>query len=165
MLKRKRVSEMKGLGVNGVNEMNGVNVWCPGEVAFIKQRLILRRYFAGAGAEDDRCAICLDALAPKLVLYLPCKHAFHYKCWQHLVEQRTYTCPLCRANFSETLPTVSIDVMHVPAAAIVNMPVLTIFTHMDLYDFMLELLWRNYEREADTILEGDDIFDADDIIQ
>jgi hypothetical protein len=155
MLKRKIV--------NDVNDVNDVNVWCPGEVAFMKQRLILRRYLAGE--EDDRCAICLDALVPKLALYLPCKHAFHYKCWQHLVEQRTYTCPLCRANFSETLSAVGVTIVNVPAVAIVNLPVLTIFTQMDLYDFMLELLWRNYEREADTILEADDIFDADDIFQ
>jgi hypothetical protein len=162
MLKRKRESD-----IDDINIMDSNVVWCPEEVAFIMQRLILRRYFSGE--EADRCTICLEALEPKMAVYLPCKHAFHYKCWQHLVEQRTYTCPLCRANFSEALPAVGIDIVVEE-----SMVILTIFTHMDLYDFMLELLWRNYENVAErNILERrytleeyeDDTLDEDDIFE
>jgi hypothetical protein len=160
MLKRKRERQVGGgvneMGANemGANEMgaNEMGDWCPSEMACTMQRLILLRYFAGEAA--DRCTICLDAMVPKMILYLPCKHAFHYTCWQHLVEQQTYTCPLCRTNFSAFLPVVGIETTTVTNTT----AVLTIFTHMDLYDFMLELLWRNYEREAD-LLNEEDIWD------
>jgi hypothetical protein len=147
------------MGANemGANEMDCLEVWCPKDMAFTMQRLILQRYFSEEVAE--RCTICLDAMVPKMTLYLPCKHAFHYTCWQHLVEQQTYTCPLCRANFSVFLPVVGMETPTATNTTATNTMasdttvVLTIFAHMDLYDFMLELLWRNYEREAESLEE------------
>jgi hypothetical protein len=140
------------MGTNeiGANEMDGVNSWSPGQIAFTTQRLILRRYLTGQ--TEDRCTICLEELVPKMALYLPCKHTFHYTCWQRLVEQQTYTCPLCRANFSEALPGVGVGIVETPPAEAENMMVLTIFTTMDMYDFMMELLWQNYQQEAEREL-------------
>ena len=149
MLKRKRDTQVGAMGMNGAS----VNLWCPGETAFKMQRMIIQRYFSGE--VEDRCTICLEDLEQRMTTYLPCKHAFHYKCWQQMVEQRTYLCPLCRFNFSEALPVVGI----VPVSAeddVDNIAVLTIFTHMDLYDFMLELLWRNYEREAEREIDEEE---------
>jgi len=155
-------ANVMGANVMGANVMDCLEVWSPKDMAFTMQRLILQRYFSEEVAE--RCTICLDAMVPKMTLYLPCKHAFHYKCWQHLIEQQTYTCPLCRANFSTFLPVVGMetptatnttatDTTATNTTATDTTVVLTIFAHMDLYDFMLELLWRNYEREAESLDE------------
>lgn len=164
MLKRKRDRQVGGAMASvsasatgtgagtgtGTVSASSVNAWCPGETAFTTQRLILQCYFSGE--VEDKCTICLENLEQKMTTYLPCKHVFHYKCWQKLVEQRTYTCPLCRANFSETLSAVGIET----AIENDNTVMLTIFTHMDLYDFMLEFLWRNYEREAEREMDEEE---------
>jgi hypothetical protein len=125
--------------------------WSPSETAFTTKRLILQRYYQNK-TEDifnkDACVICLEPLEEKMSLYLPCKHVFHYKCCQHLIEGRSYKCPLCRENFSEALPGVGIPV-EVETV---------IFVHVDLYDFLLEMLWQNYEHNAVMRLEEQDLF-------
>ena len=131
-------------GIQGDREKD--TTWCPRETAFRMQRLILQRYFSGD--EDDKCMICLDTLVQKIVQNLPCKHVFHYNCWQILVERQTYTCPLCRVDFSEALPAVGI-VQTPTGPPVENAVVLTIFTNLELYDFMLELLWRSYQRDLE----------------
>ena len=69
------------------------------DVAFKMKRLIIQ----GRCSLSDNCMICLDNMSKSKCIYLPCKHAFHYKCLYQLVERRIYTCPLCRGDFKKYL--------------------------------------------------------------
>ena len=51
----------------------------------------------------DDCAICLDTLVNKNVIYLPCKHYFHSNCIKRTFVEKIYTCPLCRHNLMNSL--------------------------------------------------------------
>ena len=51
----------------------------------------------------DDCAICLDTLVNKNVIYLPCKHYFHANCIKRTFVEKSYTCPLCRHNLMNSL--------------------------------------------------------------
>jgi len=136
-------------------------VWSSGETALLRNRLIIQTHFKGGEGVEECCPICLNNMYKYTCVYVPCKHAFHYKCFKELIEVgKTYTCPLCRYNFKETLPGVGLlsDVANGPASngpatldnIIINM---TIFSQMELYDFIFELLWRSYDLDE---LEEDD---------
>ena len=138
-------------------------VWVPGEMALLRNRLIIQTHFKG-GEEwgEECCAICLNNMYKYTCVYVPCKHAFHYKCLKELIEVgKTYTCPLCRYNFRETLPVVGLLAEAVSAeaepanATNENIITMTIFSQMELYDFIFELLWRSYD--LDTLEEGDEL--------
>jgi hypothetical protein len=62
-------------------------------------RLILQKKCTIA----DDCAICIDSLLTKPVMYLPCKHYFHKACLQQAFEKKLYTCPLCRHDLLDAL--------------------------------------------------------------
>ena len=62
-------------------------------------RLILQKKCTIA----DDCAICIDSLLAKPVMYLPCKHFFHQACLQQAFEKKLYTCPLCRYDLLDAL--------------------------------------------------------------
>jgi hypothetical protein len=51
----------------------------------------------------DDCAICIDSVLAKPVMYLPCKHFFHQACLNQAFEKKLYTCPLCRYDLLEPL--------------------------------------------------------------
>jgi hypothetical protein len=51
----------------------------------------------------DDCAICIDSVLEKPVMYLPCKHFFHQACLNQAIEKKLYTCPLCRHDLVEAL--------------------------------------------------------------
>lgn len=51
----------------------------------------------------DDCAICIDSVLAKPVMYLPCKHFFHQSCLNLALEKKLYTCPLCRHDLVEAL--------------------------------------------------------------
>lgn len=63
------------------------------------QRIILQKKCT---IKDD-CAICIDSLLAKPVMYLPCKHFFHQSCLNQAFEKKLYTCPLCRYDLVEAL--------------------------------------------------------------
>ena len=63
------------------------------------QRIILQKKCT---IKDD-CAICIDSLLAKPVMYLPCKHFFHHSCLNQAFEKKLYTCPLCRYDLVEAL--------------------------------------------------------------
>jgi len=54
-----------------------------------------------------------------------------------------YTCPLCRYDFKEALPWLGRQ-LHVPEILEEST---FIVLNMDLYDFVLELLWQRYQLE------------------
>ena len=82
----------------GVDGMQGSTLK-HSDVAFKMKRLIIQ----GRCSLSDNCMICLENMHRSKCIYLPCKHAFHYKCLYQLVERRIYTCPLCRGDFKEYL--------------------------------------------------------------
>ena len=53
--------------------------------------------------KDDDCAICLMPLLNKRVTYLPCRHYFHHECLNQSIENKIYTCSLCRYSLVEAL--------------------------------------------------------------
>ena len=52
---------------------------------------------------SDDCAICLDSLLSKQIIYLPCKHFFHLSCLKYSLDNKLYTCPLCRYDLVNAL--------------------------------------------------------------
>ncbi len=52
---------------------------------------------------SDDCAICLDSLLSKQIIYLPCKHFFHLSCLKYCLDTKLYTCPLCRYDLVNAL--------------------------------------------------------------
>ena len=64
-----------------------------------KNRLIIQQNYKFK--EDDTCPICIDSMFGKSVIYTPCKHKFHSKCFFMLLASggdSKYKCPLCRHN-------------------------------------------------------------------
>ena len=53
--------------------------------------------------KDEECVICYEVLYNKSVIYLPCKHFFHYSCFKKVIETKNYTCPFCRFDFKTAL--------------------------------------------------------------
>ena len=142
-------------------------LWKPDDTAKIMNRIVLQKNCS----KRDQCSICLEIIYQRLCSYLPCKHYFHYKCLGQLIDTRSYTCPLCRHNFSDSLCALGIKTL---ASHDENHLVfdeyfldiaenntedfsLTIFSQLDLYDFIFELLWRSYE---DT-LNNDNFIEMD----
>ena len=123
----------------------------PSETASLLERLIIQNRFK---EKDENCGICLDSMYKTKCEYLPCKHVFHYKCLEQLIERRTYTCPFCRYNFKDTLiPAGKVmlnangngnDAANAIGANNNQTFTMTIFTQMDVYDFILEMLWITY---------------------
>jgi len=64
------------------------------------ERLILQQK---CKTKNDTCAVCLETLFMKSVIYLPCKHFFHSTCLNKVIDTKIYTCPLCRCNFENSL--------------------------------------------------------------
>ena len=63
-------------------------------------RLIIQ---AKCPIKDEECVICYEVLYNKSVIYLPCKHFFHYSCFKKVIETKNYTCPFCRFDFKTAL--------------------------------------------------------------
>jgi hypothetical protein len=123
------------------DELEEKDIFMPSDIASTMSRLVIERSYKKS--TEDICAICLDTMYQKKCEYLPCKHVFHYACLKTLIETRTYTCPLCRYDFKTLLTTVGVDVPE----EVTDNYVLTIFTNMDLYGFILEMLWQSYNLE------------------
>ncbi len=67
------------------------------KAAAAKNRLIIQQNYKFK--EDDICPICIDSMWGKSVIYTPCKHKFHSKCFFMLLSSggdSKYKCPLCR---------------------------------------------------------------------
>jgi len=67
------------------------------KAAAAKNRLIIQQNYKFK--EDDTCPICIDSMWGKSVIYTPCKHKFHSKCFFMLLASggdSKYKCPLCR---------------------------------------------------------------------
>ena len=63
--------------------------------------------------KEDDCALCLDSMKGKSVKYIPCKHCFHMRCFNTMIDSKEsnwYKCPLCRFDFSEALRAIGIYV-------------------------------------------------------
>jgi hypothetical protein len=52
---------------------------------------------------EEDCSICLESLYQKQVMCLPCQHYFHHSCLKQALEQKLYTCPLCRYDLTNAL--------------------------------------------------------------
>jgi hypothetical protein len=120
----------------------GDDLWSPSDTAAIMKRIIIKCRFT----HQDVCVICLENMYNSICDYLPCKHVFHHKCLKRLIDTRTYTCPLCRYDFIETLALFGINTQPVRFEE-TNDELLrmTIFSQIDLYDFIMELLWLRYD--------------------
>jgi hypothetical protein len=71
-------------------------------------KLSKRTHDAAFGAEtkhddDDKCAICLDALHSRDITTLLCGHTFHSKCMMTNVMKNNTKCPLCRQECVSSL--------------------------------------------------------------
>jgi hypothetical protein len=109
-------------------------IWSPSTTAADMKRMVLQKYSKNT---EDNCSICLELMSKNMCAYLPCKHAFHYKCLKQLIATRKFTCPLCRYDFAYL-----ISDSHIMQE---ELSVYIMHTHMDLYDFFLELLWQRYD--------------------
>jgi len=139
-----------------MDEDDELETWCPLKTAVDMKRLVIKTNF---NKKEETCAICLEEMYQKMCEYLPCTHVFHYKCLKQLIDMRKYTCPLCRCDFKDTLPLVGLRVIE-EAQPVVSNFTFTLFTNMDLYDFILEMLWRRYQIDADYEFDADADADA-----
>lgn len=131
--------------------MNELNYWSPNDTAFMRKRIILQKHFTD---KEEVCMICLDQLHKQMAIYVPCKHVFHYNCLNQLMAGQVYTCPLCRTNFTAALSLAGVPIEEEEEEDGEEIITLTIFPPMDLYDFILEMLWRSYDnRDLDELLE------------
>jgi len=53
--------------------------------------------------QKEECSICLETMFNRKIIYLPCKHYFHYNCLNEAIQNRLYTCPLCRNSLIQPL--------------------------------------------------------------
>ena len=90
MLKRKNMLKCNMLKCNNIFEFKKID-----EYAKLYNRVMIQNNCQLKGVE---CAICLDSVFCRKIIYLPCKHYFHYDCLCGAVENKLYTCPLCRFN-------------------------------------------------------------------
>ena len=75
-------------------------------VAEVSSRLInlgKGGYYRHINKEEETCAICLIPYLDAALTLTPCKHVFHQHCFQTMVQQHLYTCPLCRFNLKPVL--------------------------------------------------------------
>ena len=66
-------------------------------MAYKKNRFIVQSKYKCANEES--CPICIDSMNNKSIIYTPCKHKFHYKCFFDMLSVGHLTsskCPLCR---------------------------------------------------------------------
>ena len=52
---------------------------------------------------QEECSICLETMYQKKIIYLPCKHYFHYNCAMCVFNNKKYSCPLCRHDLISCL--------------------------------------------------------------
>lgn len=52
-------------------------------------------------SESDMCPICMEALSSEDALLSKCGHPVHRSCAQASVRAGNYTCPICRAPYTE----------------------------------------------------------------
>ena len=64
------------------------------------KRIILKTKFKD---DNEKCAVCLGSMQEKTIAILPCKHHFHYTCFNELTQNKLYTCPLCRYDLKPAL--------------------------------------------------------------
>jgi len=121
---------------------NADNRLCHADIAFQMKRLIIQ----GRCSLTDNCMICLENMHRSKCIYLPCKHAFHSTCLKQLVERRTYTCPLCRAEFKETLA-----VLGIPREEDDGRFEIIFTIQNELADALLEWLRQSYEGEYEIL--------------
>ena len=112
------------------------NVLCHADVAFQMKRLVIQ----GRCSLSDNCMICLENMHRSKCVYLPCKHAFHSKCFTQLVERRIDTCPLCRAGFKDYL-----SVLRLPRGADDEQIEMIFYIENAFVDTLLDWLRQNYE--------------------
>jgi hypothetical protein len=111
--------------------------WSPGKTAAETNRLIIERKCR----QTADCMICLEPMYNAVCEHLPCTHVFHYKCLGRLMASRTYTCPLCRANFSTTLAGAGLIVLPALAETEGEAEAVLMLNQIELYFFIFELLW------------------------
>lgn len=46
------------------------------------------------------CCVCLENLQDENNKVIPCLHKLCTECYQKMIENRLYVCPICRTNFS-----------------------------------------------------------------
>ena len=89
----------------------------------------------GMRADDDTCAICLDAYEEgDNLTWLPCKHSFHSHCIRQWLSGTSGLCPMCkRETFSSggllgiTIPQVEAALTELAELCTDNLAVLVLF--------------------------------------
>ncbi len=71
------------------------------------KRIILKTKFKD---DNEKCAVCLDSMHEKTIAILPCKHYFHYTCFDEMTQTKLYTCPLCRYDLKPALKLLGIPI-------------------------------------------------------
>jgi hypothetical protein len=132
--------------------------WCPLKTAALMKRLVIQKCYK---KEDEICAICLEQMYQRTCEYLPCTHVFHFPCLRQLIEQRIYTCPLCRYDFNDMLAlTGNTEVQQPVLGTVLGNFTFTLFTNMDVYDFLFELLLQNYQLNLNREVDVEDEVDT-----
>ena len=91
------------------NLIMGVNtkpIFNPDVIAANMHRIIIQQK---CPLDEKDCSICLTTLFHKKVAYLPCKHYFHYACLTEALNNRLYTCPLCRTDLHHALNNIGFE--------------------------------------------------------
>jgi len=68
-------------------------------IAAKRNRIILQKKYKCK--EDESCPICIDGMRDRSIIYTPCKHKFHSKCFYMMLsvgQMNSYSCPLCRCD-------------------------------------------------------------------